>query len=167
MIFAVVLIMVLAGSLVYSIQMGKAHRQAARTHQAEAVLLEASGSRPVPRAAKGGGGPTANQGSLAKIRWIGQDGVQHVQQATVPMNRAAGTHITVWVDSSGALTGPPPGHDEAVFAAVLAVGASAWAMLFGYYGVRAARRVRFTRRAAANIDRGWERVASAWVGRRS
>src|SRR5882757_1219465 len=118
-----VLLMLLSGSQVYSAQMDEAHRQAAHRHRAEAVFLEASG---------------VAKGSRAKIMWTGQDGVQHIEEAAVPSNRSASTHMTVWVDSSGALTGPPSGRGEALLAAAVTGGACALAMLLGLCGVRAA-----------------------------
>jgi hypothetical protein len=159
-----VLLMLLTGSQVYSVQMDEAHRQAAHRHRAEAVLLEASGFRAAP--GKGGGGAAVAKGSRAKIMWTGQDGVQHIEEAAVPSNRSASTHTTVWVDSSGALTGPPSGRGEALLAAVVTGGACALAMLLGLCGVHAARRVRSRHRAASDIDREWELTAPAWTGRR-
>jgi hypothetical protein len=92
-----------------------------------------------------------SMGRSCSLTWTGQDGVQHIEEAAVLSNRSASTHTTVWVDSSGSLTGPPSGRGEALLAAAVTGGACALAMLLGLCGVRAARRVRSRHRAAADI----------------
>jgi hypothetical protein len=159
-----VLIMLLAGSQVYSARLDQAHRHTG-AHRVEAVLLQASGSPAVSVPWRGAGEPVAGTGLRVQIAWDGPDGVRHIGAAPVPPNRPAGTHLSVWVDSSGAITRAQPGRGGALLAAALAGGACAAAMLLGVCGALAARRAR-TRRAAAEIDRERERVAPAWPGPR-
>ncbi|MGI8331974.1 Rv1733c family protein [Actinomadura scrupuli] len=160
------LITLLAGSQVYSAQLDQEHRRTG-VHRVEAVLLQASGSPAVSVPWGSAGERVAGNGLRVQIAWDGQDGVRHVGAAPVPPNRPAGTHISVWADSSGVITRAQPGRGKALLTAALAGGACAAAMLLGVCGARAARRVRSARRAASEIDREWERVAPAWPGRRS
>lgn len=159
-----VLIMVLAGSQVYSAQLDQARRRTG-AHRVEAVLLQPSGSPAVSVPWRRAEGPGAGTSPRVRIAWDGKDGVRHLGEALVPPNRPAGTRLNVWVDSSGVITRGQPGRGQALLTAALAGGACAAAMLLGVCGALAARRVRSTRRAAAEIDREWERVAPAWDDR--
>lgn len=154
---------VLATLQVYSAQVDEGNRQAAHRYRADAVLLEASGFR--TGSWKVGAHLSANLSANAQITWTGRDGLAHVQRSVVPPNEPAGTHVTVWLDSSGALTTAPIGRGEALLAAGVTGGSCVLAGLFGLSGARAARRFWLARTAASRIDHEWELVASSWTGR--
>ncbi|HXA59027.1 MAG TPA: hypothetical protein VNW94_07685 [Streptosporangiaceae bacterium] len=146
---------------VYSAQADEGNRQAAHRYRADAVLLEASGF-PI-----GSWKGVAHQSVNARITWTGRDGLAHIQQSVVPPNEPAGKHVTVWLDSSGALTTAPIGRVEALLVAGVTGVSCVLAGLLGLSGARAARRVWLARRAASRIDYEWELAAPSWTERRT
>jgi hypothetical protein len=56
-----------------------------------------------------------------KAEWEGAGGSTRTGEVPAPAGAAAGTAVTVWLNASGQVTGPPQQGDFAVAAAVTAV----------------------------------------------
>jgi hypothetical protein len=89
------------------------HRQQTSWHQVSAVLL-ASARPPVDI---GYGGVV---GSEVRARWTAPDGTARTGEVPAPAAAHAGSAVRIWVDQSGAQTGPPLRDDQASSQAVLA-----------------------------------------------
>jgi len=92
-------------------------RQQAAWHQVSAVLL--ADARPVVDIGYGG-----VAGSEVPARWTAPDGTARTGDVPAPESAQAGSTVRIWVDGSGAQTGPPlragQATGQAALAAVLA-----------------------------------------------
>lgn len=82
-------------------------------HQVSAVLL----ASPRPIVDIGYGGVV---GSEVRARWTAPDGTVRTGEVPGPAGARVGSTVRVWVDQSGALTGPPLRAEQATGQAVLA-----------------------------------------------
>lgn len=101
-----------AGRAAYDMASRQQHTQQAAWHRVPAVFLAA------PEEA------TAYSQAEARARWTAPDGSSHTGDIAAPLTAQAGTSVTVWVNASGRLTGPPlqPSQvaDRQMLAAILA-----------------------------------------------
>jgi hypothetical protein len=89
------------------------HRQQASWHRVSAVLL--ADARPVVDIGYGG-----VAGSEVEARWTAPDGTRRTGDVPAPAAARAGSTVHIWVDESGAQTGPPLRSQQAAGQAVLA-----------------------------------------------
>lgn len=147
-----------AGRLAYAAGARVQRAEQAGWHQERAVLLAAA-----PHPDLAGYGVALPQ---VQARWAAPHGGWRTGEVAAAPGTPAGSEVTVWVDSSGTLTGPPLRGwqvvQQAALAALLAcVGAglllgSAWLL---------ARRILDRRRLAA-WDAKWRVVGPRWSRRR-
>jgi hypothetical protein len=140
--------------------MTEARAQAVDRHSARAVLLEPAGP-PVTTAACSG----VDQ-AQALAQWQGPGPAPRSGEVLATLGSPAGSAVTVWLDASGKLTGPPlqPGQitDQIILAAALAPAVLALSLLTA---LRLAQRLADRRRLAA-WDVAWSRVGPQWTRRR-
>ena len=140
--------------------MTEARAQAADRHSARAVLLEPAGP-PATTAASSG----VDQ-AQALAQWQGPGPAPRTGEVLATLGSPAGSAVTVWLDASGKLTGPPlqPGQitDRIILAAALAPAVLALSLLTA---LRLAQRLADRRRLAA-WDVAWSRVGPQWTRRR-
>lgn len=89
------------------------HRQQATWHQVSAVLLV--NARPVVDIGYG-----AVAGAEVRARWTAPDGTPRTGDVPAPATARAGSTVRIWVDNSGAQTGPPLRTQQATGQAMLA-----------------------------------------------
>ncbi|HEY2130448.1 MAG TPA: hypothetical protein VGH77_25040 [Streptosporangiaceae bacterium] len=89
------------------------HRQQSSWHQVSAVLL--ANARPVVDIGYGG-----VPGSEVPARWTAPDGTARTGDVPAPASTRAGSTLRLWVDESGAQTGPPLRAQQAAGQAALA-----------------------------------------------
>jgi hypothetical protein len=144
----------------YHAGMTEARAQAADRHSARAVLLEPAGP-PVTTAAPGG-----DDQARARARWQGPGTAPRTGEVLATSGSPAGSTVTVWLDASGKLTGPPlqPAQitDRIIVVAVLAPAVLALSLLTA---LRLAQRLADRRRLAA-WDAAWSTVGPQWTRRR-
>lgn len=155
-------LVVLAFTWTFSAELDQAHREAITRHRVNAVLMTSSGFQAIPGK---GGTEGLNKSTKAQIAWKAPDGTRRTAEAPVPQDQKAGTHITVWVDASGALTAEPAGEADAFCVALAVASLVGLGLLAGRRSCRMARRYWLARRAVAGIDREWELTAARWTGR--
>lgn len=100
------------------------------------------------------------------IRWTAPGGVVRTAQVPVPGGDRAGATLTVWTDSQGRLTTPPPQpsqiSDEVVLASIFAPLALALALACCWFAVR---RVLHSRRLRW-WETQWSAIGPRWTSRR-
>jgi hypothetical protein len=136
------------------------NRGAAQSHAVQAVLLRMA-TAPAGRAMAVRGAEV-----WASARWESAGGSTRTGEVPAPAGAPAGTVVTVWLDASGRVTGPPqPGEfaDEAVASAVITLIAVALALLVA---LRLIQRFLNWRHLAA-WEAAWRAVGPRWTGRRS
>jgi hypothetical protein len=146
-----------AGHWMYHAAMTEASAQAADRHSARAVLLE-----PTPPAViTAPGGDQA----WALAQWEGTGHVPRTGEVLATWGSPAGSLVTVWLDASGKLTGPPlrPGQiiDRTITVAILAPAVLALSLLAAWW---LAQRIADRRRLAA-WDAAWSTVGPQWTRR--
>jgi hypothetical protein len=132
----------------------------AQPHAVHAVLLQPATAPPGPAAAVRGAQV------WLRARWESAGGSARTGEVPAPAGAAAGTAVTVWLDASGRVTGPPQ-RGESAFAAVLtavmtlAVTASALLVV-----LRLIQCFLDWRRLAA-WEAAWRATEPRWTGHRS
>ena len=148
-----------AGHWIYHAAMTEARAQAADRHTARAVLLE-----PMPPVTIGAPGEVDQAWALA--RWAGTGAAPRTGEILAALGSPAGSMVTVWLDASGKLTGPPlqPAQitDRAIAAAVVAPTVLTLSLLTTLW---LAQRVADRRRLAA-WDSAWSTVGPQWTRRK-
>jgi hypothetical protein len=90
-----------AGQWMYHAGMTEARAQAADRHSARAVLLEPTPPPTTIAAARG------DDQAWALAQWEGTGAAPRTGKVLATLGSPAGSAVTVWVDASGKLTGPP------------------------------------------------------------
>ena len=131
---------------------------AAQSHAVQAVLLQTA-TAPAGRA-------VAVRGAQVRVsaRWEGAGGATRTGEVPAPAGAPAGTVVTIWLDASGRVTGPPrPGEfaDEAVASAVITLIAVALALLAV---LRLIQRFLNWRHLAA-WEAAWRSIGPRWTAR--
>ena len=147
-----------AGHWIYRAAMTEARAQAADRHTARAVLLE-----PTPPAVTMAAAPGGDQ-AWALARW-GTVHAPRTGEVLATWGSPAGSLVTVWLDSSGKLTGPPlqPGQitDRTITVVVFVPAVLALLLLTAWW---LAQRLADRRRLAA-WDAAWSMVGPQWTRR--
>ncbi|MGW3652893.1 Rv1733c family protein [Streptomyces sp. NPDC000878] len=98
----------------------------------------------------------------AQVRWTTVDGVTHTARTKVEPEATAGTRVTAWADSTGALVAEPPTATEAklevVGTGLLVASGTGSAVLAGGWLVRKG----LLRRRLVEWDAEWKRVGPQW-----
>ena len=140
--------------------MTEARAQAADRHSARAVLLEPA-PPPVTMAAAMGG-----EQAWALAQWEGTGAAPRTGEVLAAPGSPARSAVTVWLNASGKLTGPPlqPGQvtDRTIAVAALVPTALALSLLTALW---LAERLAGRRRLAA-WDTAWATVGPQWTRRR-
>jgi hypothetical protein len=92
-------------------------------------------------------------------------GTSHTGQVRVPEGTPAGTHVTVWVDSSGNLTEPPQSHLWTLGLTALAGAGAVAGPAMGLWAVRRLVRRGLIRWQLAAWEAEWAAVESDWSRR--
>ena len=126
-------------------------------HAVHAVLLHAAAAAPAP---------AFRSQVLVRARWENAGGSVRTGEVPAPAGAPAGAVVTVWLDSSGRVTGPPQPDEStsaAVLAAVTTLAVIALALLVT---LRLIQRFLNWRRLAA-WETAWQAIGPRWTGHRS
>ncbi|MFD4657516.1 hypothetical protein ACFWP2_18040 [Kitasatospora sp. NPDC058444] len=97
--------------------------------------------------------------------WTAPDGTQHVGTVPAPHSAVTGSHVPVWVDPSGAVSGPPA-HRVALAVSAGCTGAGALLALLALSALALHLRLRgLDRRAETAWSTDWARLEPRWSGR--
>jgi hypothetical protein len=157
---AVPLTCIVVGRLAADYALREAHALAATDHQVTAVLLEK-----VPGTA-GTDPDDPVQTAAAQARWQPPGHSARSGLILAPVGTAAGRTVPIWIDASGAATGPPPGDSAATTAVSVAVVNTclvAGILLLVSNGL--ARRA-LNQRRMRSWDAEWRATGPLWSGRR-
>ena len=138
----------------------RAHAQQAAEHQVTAVLLRQAPPTEVPDPY------TSIQMTLVLARWQPPGQPARSGQVRAPAGTRAGSTVQVWVDASGAVTGPPPDHR--VIAGDVCIAAITTFLVTGLLllGSSALARHALDRRRLRAWDAGWRVTGPLWSGHR-
>lgn len=147
------------GHWAYNAQAAAISTEAADTHAVRAVLLQ----------------PTTTPGDLAigrlggqvwaRARWVRAGAPAQTDVVQVPAGLPTGSAVTIWLDNSGQVTGPPlrGGFIEAVaFTSVMTLGFVALGLLV----VLRVIQLFLNRRRMAAWESAWAAIEPRWTGRR-
>jgi hypothetical protein len=139
----------------------QAHARQAAEHQVTAVLLrqaQASGiSDPY----------TSIQLTYVLARWQPPGQAPRSGQILAPAGARAGSTVKVWIDASGAVTGPPPDHGTIAGDVCLAAMAACLVASLLVLGSNALARRALDRWRMRAWDAEWRAVGPLWSGHRS
>ncbi|MEI8406550.1 MULTISPECIES: Rv1733c family protein [unclassified Kribbella] len=100
--------------------------------------------------------------SRVRVTWIDQAGWPQEGHTNVAIGTKKDTEVTIWLDSSGAITAPPrpPGDSAAIGgAAGVTVAIMSWLLIAGLARLAV---VPLNRRRMRDWEREWEQVAARW-----
>ena len=101
----------------------------------------------------------------ATATWVGSNGIVQTGLIPVGAGQYAGDHVPIWLDRSGAVTGPPLNLTDAA-ARAITVGLGGWLavglVLVSLYGLV---RRRLNARSRARWDAEWQLVEPLWSNR--
>ncbi len=139
----------------------QAHAQRAADRHVTAVLLRQASPTGVPDPY------TSIQMTLVLARWQLPGQPTRSGQVLAPAGARAGSTVQVWVDASGAVTGPPPGHR--VIAGDVCIAAVTTCLVTGLLvlGSSALAQRAVDRRRLRAWDAGWRVTGPRWSGYRS
>ncbi|MGW3111065.1 Rv1733c family protein [Streptomyces sp. NPDC001091] len=149
-----------AGLVTYDRARTHAEEQRAERHAVRAVVLGRPAARPTVQGDRG-------HGYRAEVRWTEPGRRTQTVVADVPAGTRAGDTVTVWFDSRGRTTPPPP-NDVTVWQHTVAVGlgtaggAAAIVLL-----ARAVERRVALRHRLDEWERAWARTGPRWTRRRA
>jgi len=158
---AVPIVTLAVGRQVDHLALRRAHAQQAAEHQVTAVLLRPAPPTGVPDPY------TSIQMALVLARWQPPGQPARSGQVLAPAGTRAGSSVQVWVDASGAVTGPPPGHR--VIAGDVCIAAVTTCLVTGLLllGSSALARRALDRRRLRAWDAAWRVTGPLWSGHRS
>ncbi|MFI7123545.1 hypothetical protein [Amycolatopsis sp. NPDC049868] len=141
-----------AGSEAYATMMARSAVEMASRHSTTAFLLEDA-----PPARVGVDGTPSAETAQVAARWVLPDGGLQEAPVTADLGASAGDAVTVWLDESGAVVGPPVMPMDATSTGI-GVGVGVWlsAVTLLVAGYLLARQLLNRARWAA-WDREWER----------
>jgi hypothetical protein len=152
---------VTAGLQADHLALRQVHAQQMADHQVTAVLLRPAQATGIPDPY------TSVQLTLVLARWQPPAGPPRTGQVQAPAGARAGSTVAVWIDASGAITSPPPGHREIVGdVCITAVVTGLIASLLVLGSGALARRALDRRRLHA-WDAEWRATGPRWSGHRS
>jgi hypothetical protein len=139
----------------------QAHAQQVADRQVTAVLLRQAPPTGVPDPY------TSIQMTLVLARWQPPGQPARSGQVLAPAGARAGSTVKVWVDASGAVTGPPP--SQRVIAGDVCVAAVTTCLVAGLLvlGSSALARRALDRRRLRAWDAEWRATGPLWSGHRS
>jgi hypothetical protein len=141
--------------------LGQARAQQAADHEVTAVLLEQAPATEVPDPY------TSVQMTLVLARWQPPGQSSRTGQILAPVGARAGSTVRVWIDASGAVTGPPPDHrviaGDVCVAALVTFLVTSMLVL----GSSALARRALDRRRLSAWDAEWRVTGPRWSGHRS
>jgi hypothetical protein len=148
-----------AGHWTYHAQVAAITAQEADTHADKAVLLQPT-TTSVDLA-------TARLGRQvwARARWETAGAPAQTGEVPVPAGLPAGSAVTVWLDTSGQVTGPPDRGgfvDAIIFTSVMTLAFAG----IGLAGVLRVVQLFLNRRRLAAWEAAWSAIEPRWTGRR-
>jgi hypothetical protein len=138
-----------------------AHAQQAADHQVTAVLLQQA---PAPAVVD----PyTSVQLTLVLARWQPPGQPSRTGQILAAAGARAGSTVTVWIDASGAVTGPPPDHRAIAGDVCIAALVTCLVTSLLVLGSSTLTRRALDRRRLRAWDAEWRVTGPRWSGHRS
>jgi hypothetical protein len=158
---AVPIAAIAVGRQVDHLALRQAQAQQAADHQVAAVLLQQAQAAGVPD-------PYASiQLSYVLARWQPPGQAPRTGQILAPAGTRAGSTVKVWIDSSGAVTSPPPDHRIIVGDVCIAVIVTCLVASLLVLGSNALVRRALDRRRMRAWDAEWRAAGPLWSGHRS
>lgn len=158
---AVPIAAIVAGREADHLALRQAHAQQAAEHEVTAVLLQ-------PAQATGLPDPyTSVQLTYVLARWQPPGGPPRSGQVLAPAGAPTGSTVAIWIDSSGAITSPPPDHHEIVGDVCLAVVTTGLVTILLLLESKALARRVLDRRRLSAWAADWRATGPSWTGHRS
>jgi hypothetical protein len=136
-----------------------AHAQQAREHQVTAVLLQQAQATGIPDPY------TDIQTTDVLARWQPPGQPSRSGQIPVPAGARAGSTVTIWIGSSGALASPPPDHRDIAGIVTTAVVVTTVLTSVLLLETNALARRALDRRRLHAWDAEWRATGPIWTGR--
>ena len=157
---AVPLAAVVVGQRADHVALHQAHAQEAADHEVTAVLLQQASSTGIPDPY------TSVQMTVVLARWRPPGQPSRSGEVPAPAGARAGSTVTVWVNASGAVTGPPPAHRVVVGDVCIAAVVTVLVTCLLLLGSNALARRALDRRRLRAWDADWQTTGPLWTGRR-
>ena len=138
----------------------QAHAQQAAEHEVTAVLLRQAQAAGVPDPY------TSVQMTYVLARWQPPGQSPRSGQVLAPAGARAGSAVTIWIDASGTVAGPPPDHREIAGDVAVAAVVAGLAVSLLVLGSNALARRGLDRRRLNAWDAEWRATGPLWSGRR-
>jgi hypothetical protein len=138
-----------AGRWAYGNGLRIEHAELAARHRIPAVLLTAAQQQAGPEA-------------TARAWWSAPDGVRHTGQVPAAAGSAAGTMVTVWVNTAGRVLGPPLSPSQVMSQAVLAAMVTPCTLALALWWAGALALGVVDRRRLASWDAEWRATGPKW-----
>lgn len=145
-----------AGLATYESTMRTVHTQTAERHQITAHVTSAPEAAP---------GSAADEKQAAQVSWTGKDGRRQTATVPVPLDKAAGSTVRIWVDREGTVQDPPMSAANATATGWLTGSLTAIAVYTGFVAGRKGMRLALNRRRYARWDAEWDLVEPLWSAR--
>jgi len=139
----------------------QAHAQQVADHQVTAVLLRQAPPTGVPDPY------TSIQMTLVLARWRPPGQPARSGQVLAPAGARAGSTVQIWVDASGAVTGPPPGQRVIAGDVCIAAVTTCLVTVLLVLGSSALAQRALDRRQLRAWDAEWRTTGPLWTGHRS
>lgn len=157
---AVPIAAIVAGQLTDHLALRDAHAQQGAEHEVTAVLLRQARAAVVPD-------PYASvQLTYVLARWQPPGKPPRSGQVLALAGARAGSTVAVWIDGSGALASPPPGHRDIVGDVTVAAITTCLAASLLVLGSNALALRVLDRRRLRAWDAEWRATGPLWSGRR-
>ena len=139
----------------------QAHAQQAADHKVTAVLLQRAATTGIPNPY------TSVQLTLVLARWQPPGQPSRTGQVLAPAGAHAGSTVAIWIDASGAVTGPPPDHRVIAGDVCIAALVTCLVTSLLVLGSSTLARRALDRRRLRAWDAEWRVTGPRWSGHRS
>jgi hypothetical protein len=161
LIVAVPLTMIAVGRLADHIAMRNVRAQARSDHLVSAVLLQRAPSSGIPDLY------SAVEVNWVPARWTAPGGSARTGDVLAPAGARKGSTVRAWVNVHGAITDPPPNHNDVVGDVFVAVTLTGLGLVFALLGTGTLARQALDRRRMSAWDTEWRAIGPLWSGHRS
>jgi hypothetical protein len=149
---------VVAGLQADHLALRQVHARQVAEHQVTAVLLQQAPPTGIPDPY------TSVQMTLVLARWQPPSGPARSGQVLAPAGARAGSTVSVWIDASGAITGPPPDHREIVGDVYITAVVAGLVVSLLVLGSGTLARRALDRRRLHAWDAEWRATGPRWSG---
>ncbi len=136
-----------------------AQEQRAADHYVSAVITQAA-----PASSTATDPYVTVQTTWAPARWTAPDGSAHSGQVLVDAGTSKGTKTPIWINASGAITNPPPGHWHVITEVGVTVMVTSLGLIIMLLGGLGLTRRALDRSRLGAWDAEWRATGPLWTG---